>query len=78
MSTTPSTLERLTVLAAKYQLTAKQLQTLALMADGLSYKEIMDVLGVGETTVWFHLNAVRQKTGTKSTAHALAKICLNH
>lgn len=67
---------RLAAAAVKYQLTDRQIEVLAHTATGRSHKEIADLLALNAKTIDHHLHAVRVKTETRSTAHAITTILL--
>ncbi len=51
--------------------TPRELEVLALIADGLSSKEIARQLGISEHTVKFHVNMVMSKLGARSRTEAV-------
>jgi DNA-binding NarL/FixJ family response regulator len=55
-----------------HQFSGREVEVLALVADGLTNKEIAYRLGISERTVQFHLNSVFNKTGTQSRTEAVA------
>lgn len=57
--------------AAKGELTPREAEVLALIADGLANKAIALRLGISENTVKFHAAAVLGKLGTSSRAEAV-------
>jgi DNA-binding NarL/FixJ family response regulator len=54
-------------------LTARELQVLRLMADGLPNKLISARLGVTESTVKFHVNAILRKMDAQSRTEAVVR-----
>ena len=52
-------------------LTKAELETLRLFRDGLSYKEMADMLALGTSTVKLRLEKCRLKLGGRSNVHAL-------
>lgn len=54
------------------QLTARELEILGLMADGLFNREISERLWLAEETVKTHVHHVLTKLGARSRAHAVA------
>lgn len=52
-------------------LSARQLEILKLMAQGMRAKEIALVLGITEQTVKNHCAVIREKLKAKSMAHAV-------
>jgi DNA-binding NarL/FixJ family response regulator len=56
----------------KAKLTARELETLAALADGLTNREIAKRLWLTEQTVKFHLSSVYRKLGVSSRTEALA------
>ncbi len=53
-------------------LTAREIEVLALMADGLPNKAIAARLGISEHTVKFHVGSILAKLGASSRAEAVA------
>jgi DNA-binding NarL/FixJ family response regulator len=53
-------------------LTGRELECLVLVAEGLSNREIADVLGIGTETVKSHVGAILQKLMAKDRAQAVA------
>lgn len=54
-------------------LTARELQVLRLLAEGLSNRDIADRLGVSEHTVKFHLSAIFGKLGASTRTDAVRR-----
>lgn len=54
------------------ELSAKELEVIALVLRGDSTKEISDELQVAESTVKFHLTAIYRLTGLKTRARFMA------
>ncbi|MFN2321894.1 MAG: LuxR C-terminal-related transcriptional regulator [Trueperaceae bacterium] len=53
-------------------LSGRELECLVLVAEGLSNREIGDVLGIGTETVKSHVGAILQKLAAKDRAQAVA------
>lgn len=53
-------------------LTARQLEVLALLARGLSVEQAADRLGVGQSTVRTHIRRILRRTGASSQLEAVA------
>lgn len=53
-------------------LSGRELECLVLVAEGLSNREIADVLGIGIETVKSHVGAILQKLAAKDRAQAVA------
>jgi DNA-binding CsgD family transcriptional regulator len=60
------------VLNGRRRLTARETQILALVADGLTDREIAQSLWLSEHTVNHHLKSIYIKLGARSRAHATA------
>ena len=54
-------------------LTARELQVLALLAEGLANKAIAARLGISDHTVKFHVNAILGKLGAESRTEAVTR-----
>jgi DNA-binding NarL/FixJ family response regulator len=54
-------------------LTARELQTLAAVGEGLSNKAVARRLGISAHTVKFHMESIFAKLGTSTRAEAVAK-----
>jgi two-component system NarL family response regulator len=52
--------------------TAHELRVLALMAEGLTNREIGDRLGCSEETIKTHYRRLRLRIGSRSRTHAVA------
>lgn len=61
-------------LSARYGLTPREDEVLALIGDGLSNSEIASALFVGVTTVKTHINAIFAKLGVRDRAQAIALV----
>jgi DNA-binding NarL/FixJ family response regulator len=61
-------------LSARYGLTPREDEVLALIGDGLSNSEIAAALFVGVTTVKTHINAIFAKLGVRDRAQAIALV----
>ncbi|HET8547814.1 MAG TPA: response regulator transcription factor [Bryobacteraceae bacterium] len=57
--------------AAVEPLTARELEVLSMLADGLSNKEIASKLGISDHTVKFHVNSILGKLGAGSRTEAV-------
>jgi len=57
---------------AQHPLSPRELEVLALAAEGLTNKEIAYRLGISGRTVQFHMNSVFNKTATQSRTEAVA------
>ncbi|MFO0722148.1 MAG: response regulator transcription factor [Myxococcota bacterium] len=55
------------------ELTAREKQVVALIAEGLSNKRIADRLGISEHTAKFHVNAIIQKLGAETRTDAVVR-----
>ena len=62
----------LQLLRARELLSARELEILELMSEGLSNRQIANRLWVSVETVKSHLSAVYAKLGAESRAHAVA------
>ncbi len=60
-------------LAAAEPLTPRELEVLALLAEGLSNKAIAQRLAISEHTAKFHVNAILGKLGAESRSEAIVK-----
>jgi NarL family two-component system response regulator LiaR len=58
--------------AAGIELSERELQVLALMAEGLNNREIGARLIIGTTTVKFHVSAILGKLGVENRTEAVA------
>ena len=58
---------------AQEALTARELQVLMLLAEGVGNREIADRLGVSEHTVKFHLSAIFGKLGASTRTDAVRR-----
>jgi DNA-binding NarL/FixJ family response regulator len=65
------------VLPAPHPLSSRELEVLALAAQGLTNKEIAYRLGLSERTIQFHLNSIFNKTHTSSRTEATALALTN-
>lgn len=54
-------------------LTARELEVLVLVAEGLANKAIASRLGISDHTVKFHINAVMSKLGAQSRTEAVVR-----
>jgi DNA-binding NarL/FixJ family response regulator len=61
-------------LAARFNLTRREDEVLALIGDGLSNAEIATALFVGVSTVKTHINAIFAKLGVRDRAQAIALV----
>jgi DNA-binding NarL/FixJ family response regulator len=61
-------------LAARFNLTRREGEVLALIGDGLSNAEIAAALFVGVSTVKTHINAIFAKVGVRDRAQAIALV----
>jgi DNA-binding NarL/FixJ family response regulator len=59
-------------MSAEPTLTSRELSCLALVAEGLTNREIAEVLGVTSETIKSHLSVVREKLGASDRAQAVA------
>lgn len=53
-------------------LSARQLEVLALVADGMTDSQIAEMLGLKLTTVFGHVQDLRYKLAAENRAHAVA------
>lgn len=58
--------------SGRERLTERELQTLRLLAQGLSNKQICARLGISERTVKFHVSEILGRLGVSNRAHAVA------
>jgi DNA-binding NarL/FixJ family response regulator len=68
----PELVEGSSVEAARFNLTPREREVLALIGDGLSNTEIAAKLFVGVATVKTHINAIFAKLGVRDRAQAIA------
>lgn len=61
-------------LCRRFSLTAAEARVVCLMAEGLSYGEIGERLGVSYHTVHTHMKAIHQKVGVSTNLKLLARI----
>ncbi|SRR6266508_917563 len=59
-------------LRERFGLTRRQAEVAAALADGLSYAEIAERLGVSYHTVHTHIKAIHQKAGVSTTGRLAA------
>lgn len=57
---------------ARVRLSSRQVQCLALIAQGLTAAAIAEVLSISETTVRYHVDQARRKLSATTRAHAVA------
>jgi DNA-binding NarL/FixJ family response regulator len=57
---------------ARQELTVRQTETLTLVAQGLTYKQVGTVLCLSERTVKYHMGEIMRRLGFKSRAEAIA------
>ena len=62
--------QRQALYAEKYNLTAREAEILALLADGLTDDEISQRVNISRNTVRFHVSNILKKTGTSSRVEA--------
>jgi len=58
-------------------LTKKELQVLTLIKDGLSTKEISDLMGISMAAINLHRHNIRQKLGLNKSKHTLSEYLLS-
>ena len=58
--------------AAEHPFSPREFQVIALVAKGMTNKEIAYHLGLSERTIQFHINSIFNKTGTSSRTEAVA------
>jgi len=63
---------------AAHPFSPREHQVLALVAQGLTNREIAYRLGISDRTVQFHMNSIFNKTGTQSRTEAVALALSNH
>ena len=61
-----------------HDMSARELEVLALMARGLNNREIAGRLVIGETTVKFHVRAILSKLGARGRAEAAVLAVQHH
>ncbi len=61
-----------------HPLSNREHQVLALVAKGLTNREIAYRLGISDRTVQFHMNSIFNKTGTQSRTEAVALALSKH
>lgn len=66
-------LSRKPVFWDKESVTPRELEVVALVADGLSAKEIATNLGIAQRTVERHIENVREKMMSRNSAHMAAE-----
>jgi DNA-binding CsgD family transcriptional regulator len=59
-------------MARKYRVTARQLDVLQAISNGLSEKQVAAELWLSPQTVKFHLKAARRRMDALNTTHAVA------
>jgi two-component system, NarL family, response regulator YdfI len=59
------------VVASHEELTARELEVLAMLAEGLPNREIADRLGVSEHTIKFHISSILEKLGATTRTEAV-------
>ena len=59
------------IMASREELTARELEVLAMLAEGLPNREIADRLGVSEHTVKFHISSILDKLGAATRTEAV-------
>jgi DNA-binding NarL/FixJ family response regulator len=64
----------LAVAAARWSLTARQREVLALLAEGLATRHIAAELGISERTVGAHLAVMYEKAQVESRAELVARV----
>jgi two-component system, NarL family, nitrate/nitrite response regulator NarL len=57
-------------------LTERQRQVATLACQGLSNREIAEILGLAEGTVKIHLHAIYQKMDVRSRSHLMARVSI--
>ena len=60
--------------AARWQLTPKQAQVLAVVVDGYSNRAIAALLGIAEGTAELHVSAILQKAGVETRSALVARV----
>jgi DNA-binding NarL/FixJ family response regulator len=61
-----------TIETMEHNLSPREMEVLALAAEGLTNKEIAYRLGISDRTVQFHMNSIFNKTGTNSRTEAVS------
>ncbi|MBX5482899.1 MAG: response regulator transcription factor [Myxococcaceae bacterium] len=59
--------------SAAQELTPREMEVVALLAEGISNKSIATRLGISEHTAKFHVNAVLQKLGAQTRTEAVVR-----
>jgi len=70
----PGPVERIDLAEEAWGLTPREVEAVALLADGLGDREIAAEMAVSEATVKYHLQSIREKSGTSSRTDLLAKL----
>jgi DNA-binding NarL/FixJ family response regulator len=66
--------ERVSQACARWRLTARQSQVLALVADGMTNVDVAETLGIRLGTVEFHVSAIFDKVGVSRRAALIATV----
>ena len=66
--------ERVSQARARWKLTARQSEVLALVADGMTNADIAETLGIRAGTVEFHVKAIFDKAGVNNRARLIARL----
>lgn len=66
--------ERISQACARWKLTARQSEVLALVADGMTNVDVGETLGIRAGTVEFHIKAIFDKAGVNNRARLIARL----
>ncbi|HXF33180.1 MAG TPA: helix-turn-helix transcriptional regulator [Candidatus Acidoferrales bacterium] len=64
----------LTTAAARFRISPREVQVLALLLDGLQLNEIAEQLHIASSTVQDHIKSLLQKTGTENRSEMIGKV----
>ena len=64
----------LKAVTARWRLTARQAEVMDLVARGMTNANIADTLGIGESTVEYHVASIFDKAGVQNRASLIARL----